>query len=277
MLSQKSSRTEPFSVLSLSLDVVPGSGQGVRRSKRSGGATPVPSAADGSGETTKECHEPTAPPPRRRTRRASRLPRFIPHPTSLQTRHIKTSVDDCLATYTAKEVFEGDNSYFCTRCNSKQRAVLRTYLHELPTVFVVHIKRAVWATGLKREKRHDQVTVRASCMPWMHCDFSVDLCSPRWLVCAVPAGWPRPSSMSIPPQRSARVASLTTPRLCACVFACVCLCLPLCVCAFVCAFVCVCVCVSVSVCLCACAALPLTFCQRRVGQPSLPTGCAGAA
>ena len=220
----------------------------------------MPSAADGSGETTKECHEPTAPPPRRRTRRASRLPRFIPHPTSLQTRHIKTSVDDCLATYTAKEVFEGDNSYFCTKCNSKQRAVLRTYLHELPTVFVVHIKRAVWATGLKREKRHDQVTVRASCIPWIHRDVSVDRV-PRagWCVQFPLAGLDL--RVRAFPQRSARFACLTTLRLCA----------------FVCAFVCVCVCVSVSVCLCACAALPLTFCQRRVGQPSLPTGCAGAA
>nr|CAB3267565.1 ubiquitin carboxyl-terminal hydrolase 48-like [Phallusia mammillata] len=51
------------------------------------------------------------------------------------------SLEDSLKQFVAGEKLEGDNSYFCEKCNEKRAAVKRTCIKSLPPVLVIQLKR----------------------------------------------------------------------------------------------------------------------------------------
>ena len=53
----------------------------------------------------------------------------------------KKSLEEALKEYIKGEVLEGDNAYFCERCDSKVKAVKRVCLKTLPEILTITIKR----------------------------------------------------------------------------------------------------------------------------------------
>ncbi|KAJ3054071.1 Ubiquitin carboxyl-terminal hydrolase 48 [Rhizophlyctis rosea] len=68
----------------------------------------------------------------------------------------KTTLHSSLKRYLAEELLDGDNQYFCERCNAKRDATRRIELTQLPPVLTFHVMRFVFdfKTGAKKKNPH---------------------------------------------------------------------------------------------------------------------------
>lgn len=51
------------------------------------------------------------------------------------------SLDESLDQFVRGEILEGDNAYFCEKCNQKRIAIKRMCIKSLPPVLCIHLKR----------------------------------------------------------------------------------------------------------------------------------------
>jgi ubiquitin carboxyl-terminal hydrolase 31 len=64
------------------------------------------------------------------------------HPDSQSTGSKgSSSLEKCLAKFTAPEVLDGDNLYHCEHCKKKRKSVKQLMIYRYPKVLVIHIKR----------------------------------------------------------------------------------------------------------------------------------------
>ncbi|CAI7996452.1 Ubiquitin carboxyl-terminal hydrolase 3 [Geodia barretti] len=56
-------------------------------------------------------------------------------------RHQDCSILDCLASYTGLETLEETEWYYCHRCKTREPSTKRLFLHALPNVLCIHLKR----------------------------------------------------------------------------------------------------------------------------------------
>ena len=52
-----------------------------------------------------------------------------------------TSVEDCIRSFTMQETLDSMNTWYCKKCNQHQEARKHLYLHRLPKILIVHLKR----------------------------------------------------------------------------------------------------------------------------------------
>ncbi len=67
-----------------------------------------------------------------------------------------STIADCLAAFTADELLQGNEAFFCDKCNERCAATKRMRVHRLPAVLVLHIKRFKYK-GTSREKLNANV------------------------------------------------------------------------------------------------------------------------
>lgn len=63
----------------------------------------------------------------------------------------KSTIEKCLAKFTAEEFLDGDNMYMCEKCRKKRKSLKQLYIYRYPKILVVHIKRFRFSTT-RREK-----------------------------------------------------------------------------------------------------------------------------
>lgn len=59
----------------------------------------------------------------------------------LRKRKALDNVEDCLKAFTGEERLEGDEAFFCSKCNARTTATKTLRIHRFPRCLVLHVKR----------------------------------------------------------------------------------------------------------------------------------------